>query len=363
MQQNPYSVVHFFEEAAKQSHILYFAFDITNNRFLYLSNIFEQMWKTKIEEASENPTQLLSTIHPDDKEYLLKRFQELLRGEKKKDVEFRIETEQKKAWINVKPILIPQEATKGIVVGTAEDISKRKEAELNMANFAAKKDSVLEILSHDLAAPLNNIKGLSTLLIKKTQDEDLPEFEKIIKMIESTSERSIRLIREFVKYEFLHAKDSELKKDRVDIVKKMGLIIDQYKDSAKEIVKRFHLITSHEHIFIEIDVYKFSQVINNLISNAIKFTPDNGTITLTVEDRKNSVIVSVADDGIGIPTKYHATIFERFNKARRPGLKGEPSVGLGMSIIKTIVEWHKGSIWFESEENKGTTFYIELPKE
>ena len=67
------------------------------------------------------------------------------------------------------------------------------------------------------------------------------------------------------------------------------------------------------------------------------------------------------DTGVGIPEKFHEKLFEKFSTARRTGLKGEPSVGLGMSIIKTIIEWHEGKIWFESQQNKGTTFYIEIP--
>ena len=104
-------------------------------------------------------------------------------------------------------------------------------------------------------------------------------------------------------------------------------------------------------------------MINNLISNAIKFTPDGGHITLSIEDQQDVVLFTVADTGVGIPAKFHDTLFSKFTKARRAGLKGEPSIGLGMSIIKTIVNWHEGKIWFESEEKKGTTFYIELPKE
>src|SRR5207253_7910739 len=110
------------------------------------------------------------------------------------------------------------------------------------------------------------------------------------------------------------------------------------------------------------DDTKFMQVINNLISNAIKFTPDGGEITVSLEEKEETVLITVADTGIGIPEKFHATLFDKFSAARRPGIKGEPSVGLGMSIIKMIVEWHQGHIWFDSQENKGTTFYIEIPK-
>jgi two-component system sensor histidine kinase VicK len=111
-----------------------------------------------------------------------------------------------------------------------------------------------------------------------------------------------------------------------------------------------------------LDDNKFMQVINNLISNAIKFTPDGGEITVALEEKEESVLIKVADTGIGFLEKYHATLFEKFTQTRRTGIKGEPSVGLGMSIVKTIVEWHQGKIWFESQEDKGTTFYIELPK-
>jgi two-component system sensor histidine kinase VicK len=126
----------------------------------------------------------------------------------------------------------------------------------------------------------------------------------------------------------------------------------------------FELFSSDPSIYVEIDEVKFIQVITNLISNAIKFTQDDGRITVRVEDKEDSgtLLITVEDNGIGIPKKYHASLFDKFTKARRPGLRHEPSVGLGMSIIKTIVEWHKGRIWFESEENKGTTFYIEIPK-
>ncbi len=105
-------------------------------------------------------------------------------------------------------------------------------------------------------------------------------------------------------------------------------------------------------------------MITNLISNSIKFTHDDGVITVRVEDKeeRGTVLISVADNGIGIPNKYHTSLFDKFIRARRPGLRQEASIGLGMSIIKTIVEWHKGKIWFESKENEGTTFYVQILK-
>ncbi|MET1054266.1 MAG: ATP-binding protein, partial [Pedobacter sp.] len=88
-----------------------------------------------------------------------------------------------------------------------------------------------------------------------------------------------------------------------------------------------------------------------------------GHIHLDIRDTDTHVSLSIADDGIGIPKQYHATLFDKFTDAGRTGLNGQRSTGLGMYIIKSIVEWHGGKIWFESEENQGTTFYIELPKQ
>lgn len=194
------------------------------------------------------------------------------------------------------------------------------------------------------------------------QQRDMPKLIEIVDMIEETTDRSIHLIREFVKHEFMASENTAVVRERVDLVTQMQEIINQYKESEDKISKTFNLSSNREKIYVDIDSFKFSQVINNLISNSVKFTHDGGVISLTLEDKEESVLVSVADNGIGIPEKFHDTLFERFPKARRPGLKGEPSTGLGMSIIKHIVEWHAGKIWFKSKVHEGSTFFIELPK-
>lgn len=362
MQQSLSPVLHFFEAAAKRTDKVYFAFDLDTKRFLYLSPAFEQLWQKSIEEVCKEPESLLDTVHKEDKEYLFQTFHEIIEGQEKKEVEFRVQlSDENYRWIMVNPFLIEQE--KRVIVGLAQDYSNRKDKDQNMQTFAAKKDSIMEILAHDLAAPLSSIKGLATVLADKLKGQEHPELDKLVGMIEETSERSIQLIREFVKAEFLQSEKSELVKERVDIVAKMREVIAQYSGSEHDIQKVFRFHVSDEPIFVRIDVYKFTQVLNNLISNAIKFTRDDGEITITLEDKQDNIFLSVADNGVGIPAKYQENLFDKFTKARRKGLKGQPSTGLGMSIIKTIVEWHNGKIWFESAENKGSTFYIELPKE
>lgn len=363
MQQNLSHVLPFLEKAAQRTDKVYFVFDLDSNHFLYLNPAFEQLWESSIQDVSSNPESLLDKVHANDKEYLINIFHELLNGDEKKEVEFRIVlSDDSFKWVLINPFLI-KETGKEVILGLAKDNSDMKEKDDNLQSFAAKKDSIMEILSHDLAGPLTNIKGIAAVLAEKIKGQEHPELDKLVNMIEETSERSIRLIREFVKVEFLDSEQSELVKERVDIVAKMKEVISQYEQSEHDIQKVFHFNISDDPILVRLDVYKFTQIINNLVSNAIKFTKDDGEITITLEDRQEKIFVSVADNGIGIPEKFHDTLFDKFTKARRQGLKGEPSTGLGMSIIKTIVEWHGGKIWFESKENEGTTFYIELPKE
>jgi two-component system sensor histidine kinase VicK len=359
---NTYS---YFKELSDNIPQVIFAYHVQASQLTYLSASFEQVWGKSIESAKVDPSALIATIHPEDRDYLKRCYEQLLEGEKKTSIEFRIITEAGDIrWLCLTGLVLIKEAgNKHVLTGLIEDISDVKQAHALLERFAAKKDSVLEILSHDLAGPLGNIKGMAALMKDEIKEYRNTELEKMLSMITRTSERSIKLIREFVKQEFLASANSALAKTRVNIVYKIKESIDQYKMSEKDISKVFNFTFSDEEIFVEVDDYKFVQVINNLISNSIKFTHDGGVISVGIEDREKHVLITVADNGIGIPDKYHDTLFEKFNKARRPGLKGEPSVGLGMSIIKAIVDWHGGKIWFKSRENEGTTFYIELPRE
>ena len=364
-EQDQTGVFNYFRELSDSTSKIIFAYHVEGKRFIFLNRRFEQMWKRPIESIQANIPALLETVHPDDRDFLKNCYQQMLKGNGKDEFEFRVEPEEEEVrWICVSGVTLIEEAPdRHIIIGMAEDITSIKDHYAVLEKFAAKKNSILEILSHDLAGPLGNIKTASALIAEGIKEYQNPDLEKMVNIIRNTSERSIRMIREFVKHEFIASANSSFIKKRVNIVKKVGEAMEQYKSEEEKVGKTIVYTTSAEEIFVEVDDYKFVQAINNLISNSIKFTPDGGTISVSIEDRAGEVLFTVADNGIGIPEKYHDHIFEKFSKARRPGLQGEPSVGLGMSIIKTIVDWHEGDIWLESKENEGTTVYIRLPKE
>lgn len=342
---------------------LYFAFDINSKQFIYANPAFEAFFQIKYNEASAES--LLAMVHPEDQGYVKENVNKLAPGGFKNNISFSMQLpEKKECFLRLNLFYNDQQlqSKEQILTGYLEDFTAAKEHEDTLNEYSNKKNAVLNILSHDLAGPLGSIQNLSALLSRKTKFLEDPEIVKWISLIEKISKKSIHLIQEFVKQEFIESAGAALVRKRTDLVWALKIMVEEYQQSENELCQKFDFKIGTEPIFAEIDEAKFLQAISNLISNAIKFTPDGGTITIGLEEKEETALITVADTGIGIPKKFHAGLFDKFNNARRTGLKGEPSVGLGMSIIKTIVDWHEGKIWFKSEENKGTKFYIEIKK-
>ncbi len=346
---------------AEHDQRICFAFDLSSNCFVYANPAFEAFFQTPFAIAA--PEFLLAMVHPEDVKYLEECYTSFQPGELKNDIEFRmLLTDKKEYALRLSVLLDKGQSNKGVLSGYLEDISAYKSQIDKLNKFSNKKNSVLNILSHDLTGPLGSIQNLSQLLSRETKSLENKEINKWLSLIEKISKKGIHLIQEFVKQEFLETAGPALFKKRINLVQPFESLIEEYIALANEMGQSFRFNCAKAQVFAEVDEPKFIQVVNNLLSNAIKFTPDGGTIVLGLEENEETLLISVADNGVGIPRKFHDGLFDKFNEARRPGLKGEPSVGLGMSIIKTIVDWHEGRIWFDSEENKGTTFYIEMAK-
>jgi len=347
----------------KHTQQAFFAFNTESQQFTYLSPAFKAIFNIAPKIAASDTW--LALVHREDQSYVAEKYTELLEQGITKSIEFRIQLPgQAEQWVCITSSLWEESPEKQLIIGHAEEITVQRQYSDNLKKFSNKKNSIPNILSHDLAGPLGMIQSLSSLLAEQLESNGSEETQALIRVIERSSQQGSQLIREFINQEFLESSQTKIITRRVNLVAKFRETLEEYQGTKGELItKRVELLTSQQEIYGEIDDNKFLQVINNLISNAIKFTPDGGVITVSIEEEESSILVKVADTGVGIPEQYHATLFDKFTPARRSGLQGESSVGLGMSIIKTIVEWHRGKIWFESQENKGATFYIRLPKE
>ncbi|KAA3437512.1 PAS domain-containing sensor histidine kinase [Rufibacter hautae] len=352
----------FCKALLEQTGLSLFGYDTGSHKFVYLSPAFKEIFK--FQEDQSDIAALLSKVHPDDQEHVIKNLTEAQEPGICPEIEFRIRfTGQSEQWVCLRPTLLEQSTGERLIIGHAEDISIRRQYNDNLKKYSNKKNSVLNILSHDLAGPMGMIHNLAEILVEQLGDRADEDALEIIQLIDKSSQNGTRLIQEFMKKEFLESAQTEVITRRVNLVEKFREAIVEYQRAEGKVLHvQVDFTPAQEEVYAQIDDIKFLQAISNLISNALKFTPDGGSITVGLEEKNDQILITVSDTGVGIPKKYHATLFDEFTKARRPGLKGEPSVGLGMSIIKTIVEWHHGQISFESAEGKGTTFYITLPK-
>ncbi len=341
-----------------------FAFHLQINQFVYLNAAFERVWNIARASIKADLSILINIMHEDDRTHVRDAFAAMQTENQKRSVEFRIQSPgEEQKWIKLNGYVLKKGNTE-VVVGIATDFSAERNYSETLHKFNNKKNSILQILSHDLLGPLGNIEVSTHLLSENSMVNADESVMKIVNLISKSSQRSITMIRDLITAEFLQTAESAFVKQRVDLVEKVTVMIDQFQQSPRSIPQRFVFTTSCDSLFISIDEAKFMQAINNLLSNALKFTPDDGSIEIriTEPDDKN-VLITIQDNGIGIPADMQPFLFDKFTKARRVGIHGEPTNGLGMSIIKTIVEWHNGRIWFESTEGKGSTFYVEIPKD
>jgi two-component system, OmpR family, sensor histidine kinase VicK len=356
-------ILDYIDLVNNQTNTSFFIYNIDDHKVEIINGKFDELVGKKLDEVQTNFESALQLVHPDDRDFVINTILSMKENKEKKNFEFRIVNEETEKWVCLTAIPKINKNNQTLVAGTLEDITLSKNNRFILDKYNSKKDATLNILSHDLAAPFNNIKQIAELLDNRLKKYDEPEITKLIEYIKMSSKKGTDLIQDFVAQEFLESSESDVVKKRIDIVQKIKIIAEDYKNSEDIIQKTFNFYYSDSVILVSIDDMKFMQVLNNIYLNAIKFTPEKGVINTRVEKKEDSVLISIEDNGIGIPEKLQPFIFEKFTKARRPGLKGERTTGLGLSLAKLIVDWHKGKIWFTSAENKGTTFFVEIPIE
>jgi signal transduction histidine kinase len=225
------------------------------------------------------------------------------------------------------------------------------------------KEGILSVVAHDLTSPIANIIVINDFLktnITTPQNDD-GESIPYIEMIDRMCQQSLSIIHDLVDVAELESANINLEKTPIHLPNFIAHAItsQQAKAAQKDITLSFKNLG--ESIMVNINTDKFTRVIDNLLTNAIKFTPLGGKINIDISKSNTSALIKIEDNGIGIPLHLQELIFDKFTTAGRRGTSGEKSLGLGMSICKKIVTLHQGKIWFESKDNKGTTFFIELP--
>ncbi|GIM28522.1 hybrid sensor histidine kinase/response regulator [Clostridium polyendosporum] len=225
------------------------------------------------------------------------------------------------------------------------------------------KNNYFVNLSHELKTPLNVI--LSTVqLINKLNEDNLPlskqSLHKYMKIIKRNSNSLLKIINDLIDTSKIEAGSYKVNMVEADIV----YLVEEIALSMKEFIEfnKLNLIIDPEveEKIIECDPAEIERCVVNLISNAVKFTPEEGTIWISLYDKDNTVDISVKDNGIGIPREYHEKIFDRFGQADNMS-NNKLGSGIGLTLVKSLVEIHGGKISLISDLNKGSEFIITLP--
>lgn len=342
---------------------MYFCFSPAEGRVRYVSPAYERLLGGHVATVNDELPTWLAALHPDDRAYLSERLPHLLAGGTLQEVLLRLaRPDGGTRWLCLTATgFVPDGETQPLLSGHLADVTRTQNIEENSQRYQAKKNSMLEILSHDMASPLVLVEQMADYLTERVEALADPQLNRMIEAMRQACQEGVTLIRDFVNQEFLDSVNVDLKLVRLDLAERLRSVLDTYQQRQPAAGHSFSFETSHPSIYAAIDENKFLQVVNNLLGNSLKFTPDGGRLCVRLSQHPAHVLLTVSDDGIGIPAALQAGLFERFTKARRVGLRGEKTTGLGMSIIKTIVELHRGRIWVESQEGHGTTFFIQLP--
>lgn len=352
-----------FQEQAKANVHVQFVYDVAAGRIVFINQAYEQMLQGTCAGINEELPGLLDRLHPDDREFLTHCWRLWTRGRLADELEVRLLVpNEPDRWFCLTPFYHQKGSEPALVSGTLRDISVNKHYQQNADAFNMRKNSILEILSHDLAGAFGLVQQIATYLREEVQAPVNSQVPQMLQVLEATSSNSLRMIRDLVDMEFLSSANTDLKRERVEVGAVLREALDQLQRGQAVLGYQFTYSLPNEPVYANLDVNKFMQVINNLVSNAFKFTPDGGRVTVEVAPCPGCVQVQVRDTGIGIPAALQPLLFERFTKARRPGLRGEPTTGLGLMLCKTIVEWHQGTLSVASVEGQGSTFTVEIPQ-
>lgn len=221
-------------------------------------------------------------------------------------------------------------------------------------------------VSHELRTPLTSVKSyVEALSDGAWKDAEIaPQF---LKVVQDETDRMIRMINDLLSLSRMDSGTVKLNLEYVNINELFNYILDRFdmilKKETDPQQKKYTIqrkITQKD-LWVEIDTDKFTQVIDNIMNNAVKYSPDGGVITARLMETKNHVIMSIADQGLGIPRKDIGHIFDRFFRVDKARSRKQGGTGLGLAISKEVVNLLGGQIWVDSIEGKGSTFYISLP--
>ncbi|WP_086347306.1 cell wall metabolism sensor histidine kinase WalK [Candidatus Enterococcus clewellii] len=243
------------------------------------------------------------------------------------------------------------------LVCVMHDVTEQEKNERERREFVSN-------VSHELRTPLTSMRSYIEALNEGAwqNPEVAPDFLRVT--LEET-DRMIRMINDLLNLSRMDSGNSELQLEYVNFNELINFVLDRFDMMVENNDKKFTIRRefTKRDLWVELDPDKIIQVLDNIMNNAIKYSPDGGEIICRLLETHSNVVFSITDNGLGIPKKDVNKVFERFYRVDKARARAQGGTGLGLAISKEVIKAHNGSIWVESTEGQGSTFYISLPYE
>lgn len=344
-------------EAQQIAHLGSWEWDIVTDKFKWSEEMYHLF--SMVPQSEVNNDSLMAYVLDEDNEKV-KNFINKSLEDGSSVLDFRVVNPESKAirWFHARGKTFydanhkPQR-----MVGTVHDITREKEIDQVKTQF-------LSLASHQMRGPLTTINWNAEMLLQQ-QSEGLSDSQrKYIQELYNASKRTVQLTNDLLTVSELELGRMPFKPEKLSLPKIAKRVLEDYDHMLAEKKINFKEIYSGDLPEMETDFFLLKTIFHELISNAVNYTPSEGTITMNISidpSKTNTILLSIADTGYGIPKEEQEKIFTKMFRATNAKAKVMGGTGLGLYIVKLISQLFGGEVWFTSEENKGTTFFVSLP--
>jgi PAS domain S-box-containing protein len=348
----------------------------------YFSPHIERVTSYTAAEWASDPGFFARVLHPDDRDRVLAAFATVHETHEAIQIEYRIVARDGRVvWVqDDASVAFDEDGAPLYLQGVMTDVTARNEREARFRATAAERDRLLEreraqnerlrsvdrlkdefiaLVSHELRTPLTSIRGYLELALDDA-DSLSDDTRGFLAVVDRNADRLLGLVNDLLAV--AQAEAGKLRFDWAEVA--LDRVLEQCVAAARPAAESTGVelvLTSDAPEPVVADAGRIGQLVDNLVSNAIKFTPPGGTVEVRLRGGPETVLIEVSDTGHGIPGDEQAQLFERFFRTRSATTGAVPGTGLGLSIAKAIAEAHGGTIGVESEEGRGSTFRVELP--
>lgn len=333
----------------------------------YVSESCEKILGYKPEELIDIAV-IDQMIHPEDQESTAKDFLDIIENKANGGAQYR-HRHKNGSWVYLEAFgtnQLDNPAIKSVVLNV-RDITERKHAEqiikeneIRLRELNATKDRFFSIIAHDLKSPFNSIVGFSNLILEQIHNQDFKEIERYATVIQESSERAMNLLMNLLEWSQAQTGKIEFNPQNIDLVTIITDVIEMSNDSAQQ--KSIAILKKLPHnLPVVADKAMINTILRNLISNGIKFTNPGGELIISTEQKEKQLIVSVADNGVGMKNEDIDKLFRIDYSHTTIGTNKETGTGLGLLLCKELIEMQGGKIWIESEVEKGSVFNFSIP--